>query len=172
MRSRLTSIAACIALFVSTTAQAAPAKPCINPEEIRGFVGYVMPDVADNVVKKCGPTLRPDGYFNTHGSQLVARLAVGKEAAWPMALAAFRKFGGDFKGSPKSDLSERTLRSLLDNEMVTKLTRDIPLSMCRDGEAIVAPLDPLPAENLVQFLSAILGVAGRTEGDMRSCPPQ
>ena len=171
MHSRLTSIAACIALTVSTTAQADPAKSCINPDEIRGFVGYVLPGVVSNVIEKCGPTLRPDGYFNTRGSQLAARLTEGKDAAWPMARAAFRKMGGDFKGSPKANLSERTIRSLIDNEMVTKLTTELPLSMCRDIEAVVAPLEPLPAENMVQFLAAIFGVAGRKGSDVQACPP-
>ena len=171
MRLRLTGTVTMIALVMSSAVQAAPTKPCINPEEIRGFVGYVLPDVVGTVVEKCGPTLRPDGYFNTHGSQLMARLATGKEAAWPMARAAFRKFGGDFKGSPKVDLSERTIRSLIDNEMVGKLTSELPLTMCRDIEAVVAPLDPLPAENVVQFLAAVFGVAGRNGSSVKACPP-
>ena len=172
MRPRLTSIAVAVALTVSTTASAVPAKECINPDEIRGFVGYVLPDIVGSVVGKCGPSLRTDGYFNTRGSQLTARLAVGKEAAWPMAKAAFRKIGGDFKGSPKAGLSDRTIRSLIDNEMVTKLTTELPLSMCRDIESVVAPLDPLPADNIVQFMAAVFGVAGRKGSDVKACPPQ
>jgi hypothetical protein len=160
-----------IALTVTTAAQAAPAATCIDANEIKGFVGYVLPDVVGAVVAKCGPTLRPDGYVNARGSQLAERLAVGKEAAWPMARAAFRKMGGDFKGQPKAGLSERTIRSLIDNEMVAKLTSELPLSMCRDIETVVAPLDPLPAENVVQFLAAIFGVAGRKGSDVRACPP-
>jgi len=168
----LTSLTLILALAVTTSAEAAPAATCIDANEIRGFVGYVLPDVVGTVVTKCGPTLRPDGYFNTRGSQLGERLAVGKEAAWPMARSAFRKMGGDFKGQPKAGLSERTIRSLIDNEMVTKLTSQLPLTMCRDIESIVAPLDPLPAENMVQLLAAIFGVAGRKGSDVKACPPQ
>jgi hypothetical protein len=172
MRFRLTGAVAMMAMIVSNSVQAAPAATCINPDEIRGFVGYVLPDVVGSVVTKCRPTLRPDGYFSTRGSQLAERLAVGKEAAWPMARAAFRKMGGDFKGQPKAGLSERTIRSLIDNEMIAKLTTELPLTMCRDIEAIVAPLDPLPAENMVQLLAAIFGVAGRKGSDVQACPPQ
>ena len=172
MRSSFTCMAVAVALVVSTTAQADPAKDCINGEEIKGFVGYVLPDMVSGVVAKCRPTLLPDGYFNTHGNQLAERLSAGKEAAWPMARAAFRKFGGDFRGSPKAGLSERTIRSLIDNEMVTKLSSELPIAMCRDIEAVVAPLDPLPDENVVQFLAAIFGVAGRKGSDVRACPPQ
>lgn len=172
MRLRFTGTVAMIALALSSAVQAAPAKTCINRDEIRGFVGYILPDVVGGVVEKCGPTLRPDGYFKTHGSQLAARLATGKEAAWPMARAAFSKFGGDFKGKPRAGLSERTIRAVTDNEMIDKLASELPLSMCRDIETIVAPLDPLPAENLVQFLAAIFGVAGQKGSDVKACPPQ
>jgi hypothetical protein len=172
MHVRLTGSLAVLALVLSGTAQATPVNTCMNPEEIKGFVGYVLPDVVDGVVKKCSPTLRPDGYFNTSGSQLATRLAAGKESAWPMARAAFRKMGGEFKGNPKAGLSERTIRSLIDNEMVEKLTSGLPVKMCRDIEAIVAPLDPLPPENLVQLLAAIFNVAGRNGRDVRACAPQ
>ena len=172
MRFRLTCTTAMMALLVSSSVHAAPAKSCINPDEIKGFVGYVLPDVVSSVVTKCGPTLRPDGYLNSRGSQLADRLAVGKEAAWPSARAAFQKMGGDFKGQPKAGLSERTIRSLIDNEMVAKLTTELPLTMCRDIESIVAPLDPLPAENMVQLLAAIFGVAGRKGSEVQACPPQ
>ncbi len=172
MRFRLTCTTVMMALLVSSSVHAAPAKSCINPDEIKGFVGYVLPDLVGSVVTKCGPTLRPDGYINTRGGQLADRLAVGKEAAWPMARAAFRKMGGDFKGQPKAGLSERTIRSLIDNEMVAKLTTELPLTMCRDIETIVAPLDPLPAENMVQLLAAIFGVAGRKGSEVQACPPQ
>ena len=171
MRSRLSSMVLILALAATTSAQAASATTCLDANEIRGFVGYVLPDVVGTVVTKCGPTLRPDGYFNTRGSQLAERLALGKEAAWPMARAAFRKMGGDFKGRPKAGLSERTIRSLIDNEMVAKLTSELPLTMCHDIESIVAPLDPLPAENTVEFLAAIFGVAGRKGSDVKACPP-
>lgn len=172
MRFKLTGAVTILALVVSGSARAAPTRTCMNPEEIRGFVGYVLPDVVSSVVSKCGPNLRTDGYFSTRGSQLAERLAVGKEASWPMARAAFRKMGGDFKGQPKASLSERTIRSLIDNEMVAKLTTELPLTMCRDIETIVAPLDPLPAENMVQLLAAIFGVAGRKGSDVQACPPQ
>ena len=173
MRSRLTSALAAIAVtvsgVVSTSARAEPAKPCLHAQEIKGFVGYVLPDIVGIVVTRCGPALRADGYINTRGSLLAQRLAVGKEAAWPMARQAFGKLGGEFKGQARAGLSDRTIRSLIDNEMVTKLAADLPLAMCGDIEAIAAPLDPLPAANTVEFLSAIFGVAGRKGSDMRAC---
>lgn len=171
MRGKSIGAASAIALVFSGTAQAVPAKSCLTANEIHGLVAFALPDVVDGMVKKCSATLRPDGYFNSQGSQLAERLAVGKDAAWPMASQAFRKFGDDFKGKPSATLSDRTLRAVIENEVVEKMLGDLPVKACGDIEAIVQTLDPLPAENMIQFVSAVFGVAGRGGNKLNACSP-
>lgn len=163
-------MAGALALVLASTAQAAPAPVCVTQEELRGLVAFVMPEIADRAIKKCSSSVKPEGFFNSRGGQLVERLSAGKEAAWPMAARAFRKMGGEFKGKSRSLLSDATVRALVENELVSKAIAEMPLTMCRDIESIVAPLDPLPAENMVEFISAIFGVAGRSGSGVKACP--
>jgi hypothetical protein len=164
-------LAGAAAMILATTAQAAPVPSCVTQEEISGLVAYAMPQIADRVIRKCSTAVSPNGFFNSRGSQLVERLSVGKDAAWPMASRAFRKMGGEFKGKSRMSLSDATMRALIENELVDKMMNDLPMAMCRDIEAIAAPLEPLPAQNLVQFVSAIFSVAGRNGSSVKACPP-
>jgi hypothetical protein len=173
MRAQSLGLTCAVALVASTTAQAAePKPPCITADEIKGFVAFALPGVVDRVLKKCETSLRPTGYFNSRGIELIQKLAPGKEAGWPMASQAFRKMSSTSKGKSVADLSDETLRVLIDNEMIPGLLKDIPASMCRDIENVVETLDPLPAPNMVQFIAAIFGLAGRNGNAMRACPPE
>lgn len=163
-------MAGALALVLTSTAQAAPAPSCVTQEEISGLVAYALPPIADRMIKKCSSSLKPDGFFNTRGMQMVQRLSVGQEAALPMATRAFRKMGGEFKGKSRSLLSDATVRALLENELIGKLISELPVTMCKDIEAVVAPLEPLPAENMVQFIASIFGVAGRDGAGAKACP--
>lgn len=162
-----------MAMLAAPVAQAATeAKapgPCLTPREIHGFVAFILPGITAGVVAKCRTTVSPTGYFNTRGAQLGERLAAGKDAAWPVARDAFNKISHD-SAKDTAHLSDTTTRSLVEHEMVEQLTGQIPTAMCRDIESVIEPLDPLPTDNLVQFVSAIFGVAGRGDSKMRACP--
>ena len=60
---------------------------------------------------------------------------------------------------------------MIENEVVDKMLGDLPVNACGDIEAIVQTLDPLPAENMIQFVSAVLGVAGRGSNKLSACSP-
>ena len=165
-------MAGALALVVSTSVQAVPAKECMTPVEIRGMVAFALPQIVEGVVAKCGSTLRPNGYFNARGIDLVQRLTPGKEASWPMALQAIRKMGGPSKGKGSYEPSAATLRVMFENDMIPDLLKDIPTTMCRDIESVVETLDPLPGANLVELVTAIFALAGRSGSKFRACPPQ
>jgi hypothetical protein len=168
----VTGLTSAVALVVSTSAQAAPVKECVTTDEIHGLVAFVLPQIADQVVTKCSTTLRPNGYFNSRGIELVQRLSQGKEAGWPMARRAFRKMSDEAKDKAFASLSDATVRALVENELVGKLMSDVSVTMCRDIESVVETLDPLSGANMVQFVSAIFGVAGRNGSTMKACPPK
>jgi hypothetical protein len=174
MRAHVPGLISALALVAATTAQAAtppPAKPCVTADKIKGFVAFALPGVVDNLITKCSSTLRPNGYFNSRGIELVRKLSIGKEDGWPMAIQAVRKMGGPPKGKNSIEPSDATMRTMIDNDMIPGLLKGIPVTMCRDIEAVVETLDPLPAANMVQFIASIFGLAGRGGSTLRACPP-
>lgn len=150
-------------------AQTAAAATCLNREEVRGLVAYVLPEAVDATLTTCSPKLGADSFLIRRGPDLAKALRTGKDAAWPAARTAFFKFGGDH-GAALAQLKDATVRTMVDDVMSQKLIQAIKPAICGDVERILAPLEPLPTDNLVAFVSAIVSVAARKDTKLPACP--
>ena len=151
----------------------APAAPCISHEEVRGLVAYLLPDFLNSTMTACGAMLPKGAYLNVAGPSRLAAFSAGKEAAWPMAMKAMTKMGGPDKAEMPKDVPDAAVRMIFDNTMHRKIGDAIAAkaspAMCHDINAVLAPLDPLPAANTVEFLAAVVDVVGRKEHPA-TCP--
>lgn len=175
MKTTAFRLAATISLGMSMPVQAAQSTvPCMTDAEIRGLVSYVAPTLMNRVRQECRRDLSTDGYLMQRLPDLAAELEEGKDAAWPMAKAAFLKFGktGKSKAIDLSGLPDRFMRPLVDAAVASEVDLKLTPVVCADIEDIMEPLAPLPSASLVDVVTVALSIAARKDDKMRSCPKQ
>lgn len=174
MRSLVFRTAGILALAASAQVQAAQvqnAATCLQPAEMRGLVAYFLPTVLDSTIKTCSAHLHADAFLRTKAPQLVTTLSADKDAAWPMAKAAFIKISGSDKSdSTMEKMPEEVLRPFIEAAIATEVAPSIKAKDCKDVDRIAATLEPLPPANLVMLVTEILNVAARGDRKMASCP--
>ena len=165
--------AAALALLSTGSLEAAQtaSASCMNRDEVRGLVGYMLPSVVSIVVVRCKPGLPAGSYLSTRGPQLIDSLEQGRAAAWPMAKQAFGKIAGaDPQAAKMLDaMPESMLRPVLEDKMADTLTSSIKAKDCKDIDRVVATLAPLPSANLVDFVTEVMILGGRGKKDLNVC---
>jgi hypothetical protein len=176
MRKFAFQAAAALALVSSVQLQAAQTqaltKPCLTRPELRGMVAYFLPTVLQSAIDKCTQRLAPDSYMLARAPQLLNTLEAGRSGSWPMAKAAFIKIGGDGdKGSSDmfSALPEEAVRPLIEAVINQKIGSTIKPESCGDIDRVMAPLEPLPATNLIDVLTEAMAIAGRSDKQLQVC---
>lgn len=157
--------------LLATAAQAAPTPACINPAEMRGLIGYFLPEVIDEVTNNCAAHLSPDNYLRAGLPRLGTQLAEAKTHNWPVAKAAFLKMSRGTSDEKRFvNLSDKALRPIVDAAMSEKLKIPINPSACADVNDITEALAPLDANQTVNLLATIFTTVARKDSKMRSCP--
>lgn len=165
-------------LALASTAQAQATQTqaeaaCLTRGEVRGMVAYFLPSVLQSTIERCTQRLGPGSYLLDRAPRLVSVLESGRSEAWPMAKQAFVKLGGEGKKDAAAlfdALPEEALRPIVEAAVNQKLTNSIKPESCGDIDRVMAPLEPLPAANLVDVLSEAVMLAGRKDKNMRVCP--
>ncbi len=152
-------------------AQTAASANCMNRDEVRGLVGYMLPSVVSVILIRCKPSLPADAYLTTRGPQLVDSLEQGRMAAWPMAKQAFGKMAGSDPEAAKAldAVPEAMLRPVLEDKLADTMTSGIKAKDCKDVDRIMATLAPLPSANLVDFATELMILGGRDKKDLNVC---
>lgn len=157
--------------LLATTAQAATPPACINPFEMRGLIGYFLPEVIGEVTNNCAAHLPADSYLRTGLPRLATQLAEAKTRNWPVAKAAFLKMSrGTADEKRFVNLSDKALRPVVDAAMSEKLRIPINPSACADVNDVTEALAPLDASQTVNLLATIFTTVARKDSKMRSCP--
>jgi hypothetical protein len=174
MRKLAFQTAAVLALVASAQLQAAQtqAQTCLTRPELRGMVAYFLPTVLESTIETCSQRLTPDSYMLARAPRLLTTLEAGRSQAWPMAKAAFVKLGDDGKTSTAelfAALPEEAVRPLIEAVIIQKLGTTIKPDSCGDIDRVMAPLEPLPAANLIDVLTEAMAIAGRNDKQLRVC---
>jgi len=160
------------ALILPSAAQAATATQCMTKPELRGMVAYMMPSVVDSIIEKCKATLPADSFVATRAPELSRELAKGQPAAWPMAKRAFMKFGGDDdKGAAAmlEAMPEAAMRPLVENVLTQEFSGMIKTKDCKDVDAVLGTLVPLPAISFVDLFTEVLIIGARGDKELTIC---
>ncbi len=172
MKKRFVKFAACAALLSCGQAQAAQTANCITPAEMHGLVGYLAPVLVDRFSQKCSDHFSAGSMVRTSLPALIGRLEENRDSNWPMARAAFLKFGASDSSKAAMDmakLSDRALRPLVDELLGAKLNMPLTPANCRDAEEVVQALLPLSGDELVNLVSVVMGVAMRKDRSNPTC---
>jgi hypothetical protein len=159
-----------VALCVAGQAQAAPAAKCLTPVEMRGLIGYFLPDVIGQVTQTCAAHAPVDSYLRTGLARIGADLTARKPATWPLARAAFLKISAIRDAKTMANLPDAALRPLVDAEIAKKLNIPITPSACGEVNDIAEALAPLSADQTVNLLATIFSAVARKDDTLRSCP--
>lgn len=169
MPKALFQTAAVLALLSAGEAQAAQAKQCLTRAEVQGLVRYFLPTVLDTAIQTCSGQLPATGFLRTQGPRLVTELNAGRAAAWPMARQAFNKIGAE-DGDDMSKMPDELVQPLFDEAIGGMLGQEIKAKDCKNIDRILAPLAPLPAQNMADFIGEVFIVAMRNDKEMPTCP--
>lgn len=167
--------AAALALLQGQMAQAATASAqCISENEMTGLVGFALPSALDGAMKGCKPHLATTGYFATRGNEFLERYTARKDANWPMAKAAFLKFGGSGDAKIKdtfAKLPDEAVKPFVEAMVSELVGSEIKPDQCKAIERGVRLLAPLPPENTAELVSFILALSSGNKGAKTSSLP-
>ena len=152
-------------------AQTAANADCMTRPEVHGLVGYMLPSVVALVVERCKPSLPANSFLTAGGPKLVAELELGRKDAWPLAQQAFGKLGG---ADPKAtavlqSMPEEVVRPMLEDKMADSFVASIKAKDCKDIDRILGTLAPLPAANMVDFVTEIFIMGAREKKNLPVC---
>lgn len=163
--------------FVPVAAQAAE-PPCLTPAEFTALSSYALPSIITGTTERCAASLPTNAWLKRNGSQLAARYALGKSAAWPAAKTAFFKLagtgannevGGLIKGMP-----DNSLQQMADAFISGLVSQRLPTERCGVIDHLVRLLAPLPTENTAELIALTAGLGARTGrarlGSISICP--
>jgi hypothetical protein len=169
---RILAAGAALGLCLSGPAMAAQphAPTCLTSAEMHGMVAYFLPTVLDKVAAGCAAHLPAGSYLINGTSGLRGSLARDREAAWPMARAAFFKFSKPEDVKTLASLSNRALRPLVDDMLEQKMAIPVSHAICGEVNDIAQALAPLDPMQTVHLIATILAAAARNDSKLRSCP--
>lgn len=175
MRKIAFRTAAALAMMASGQAQAAQAAKasCMTRVELRGMLAYFLPSVLDSTIAKCKDRLDVNSYLIGQAPKLVETLRAGQTAAWPDAKKAIAKIGGGSVDTAMLDvLPEPAMRPLMEAMATEKLGSSIKPESCVDINRIMGTLEPLPAPNMIEFMTETFAIVARKDTKMPVCTDQ
>lgn len=159
------------ALALPSAAQAATAQ-CMTKPELRGMVAYMLPFVVDSVIEKCSANLASNSFISIRAPELSKELGKEQPANWPMAKRAFMKFSGDAdKGTAAlmDAMPEAAMRPLLESVLTQEFTAKIKTKDCKDVDAVLGTLAPLPATGFVNLIAEVIVIGAREDKEIKVC---
>lgn len=149
--------------LVQAQAAAAATAPCITEQEITGMMAFAMPSILQGVTNTCRPHLASNGFFATGGPAMITKYSARKDANWPLAKAAFIKFGSEKDpnvGKTFEALPDAALQPFVEAMMGEMIGAKIKPEECRNFERVAGLLDPLPPENTAALIGVIMSLVG------------
>lgn len=175
MRRMIASLAVALATLPGMAQAAEP--PCLTATEFTALASYALPSVITGATQRCAATLPSNAWLVRNGSQLSARYAAGKSAAWPGAKAAFMKTGSSGGAEANNlikTLPDTTLQAMLDGLVEGMIGQQLPTTRCVAVDRVVRLLAPLPPENTAELIALAAGLGAKTggakAGGFRLCP--
>ena len=148
---------AALALSLTPIAAQAAEPPCLTSSEFTALSSYALPSIITGTTERCATTLPANAWLRRNGSQLAARYAVGKTAAWPGAKAAFFKIGATSANAEATNLiktlPDSTLQPMLDGLISGMIGQQLPAERCGVIDRLVRLLAPLPPENTAELIA-------------------
>lgn len=167
--------AAALALVAMATPQAAMAQTCITEQEISGMMAYAMPSLLDGLVGTCRPHVSDTGFIATSSAAMIQAYSTRKDANWPVARAAFMKFGAK-RDAQASDmmakLPDNVLQPLVGSIMTSVVGTQIKPEQCGNAERLMrifSKIDPQDTADLFGIVMLMVGNDNPAKRDIQIC---
>jgi hypothetical protein len=167
------------ALFLATVPGIAHAAepPCLTAAEFSGVASYGLPSVISGAALRCSATLPANSYLRSNSSQLAARYATGKPAAWPVAKGVFLKMSASTDGAASEAIArmpDPSLQTMFDAMIEGMVSQQIPTGRCTTIDSLVRLLAPLPPQNMAELIAIAAGLGAKSgkakAGPFSICP--
>lgn len=175
MRGMLTASAIFLTALPGIASAAEP--PCLTAAEFTGVASYALPSVINGTALRCSATLPASSFLRNNSTQLAARYAAGKPAAWPVAKAAFLRMSATSdKGANDviAKLPDASLQTMLDAVIEGAVSQQIPTERCSTIDSMVRLLAPLPPESTAELIALAAGLGAQSgkakAGGFSICP--
>ena len=171
-------LTAMLALAALTIPQVASAATCLEEKEVSGIVAFATPGVLETVSNTCKPHVGSKGFIATRADAMVANYGANRDAAWPLAKAAFLKFSGS--GNEKADkaqelmakLPDDVLKPLVEAAISTAVSDDVKPEQCGQIERLMEVMNriqPQDSADLIATLMSLVG-GGKSARSFQICP--
>lgn len=151
--------AALALLFAQATSAPAP-RPCITPDEAGAIAAVAFPEFVDAFSQRCSQHLPATAWLRTNGPGLVQRWRSEGAAQRETAFSAMRKMmpanaqaGRAAAAPPPPEVAMQGLIGGLTGALSIRLNA----ASCTELGRFVEALAPLPAANVAQLISAVMG---------------
>ena len=143
-----------IALALITAQTEAPAPPhCLTPEQSGELAVIALPDALDEAARRCRPTLAPDAFLvGEAGLAFRQRAEEAAQARRAGFVAHVRRFAG---GEDSAMTDEQLLRIAVEGAVIN-MVEPAGRGQCRELNAMVEAISPLPAANLSALIASII----------------
>lgn len=167
----ITTALSCISLLAAAPLSAQTVTPGsdLSSDQLTAGVRYLMPQLLEIIQGKCAPSLETDGYLATNGDTLLERFSDGADENWPEARDVFLSLA--MKGGSQgeefdalAELPDEALRPIFDAMFPLELSKKLNTRDCASIERVLETLDPLPADNLAQFIGVVFELALKDSG--------
>lgn len=139
--------------------------PCLTAAEFTSVASYALPSVISGTAQRCSATLPSNSYLRANSSQLAARYATGKPAAWPVAKAAFLKMSAATDKSANdmiAKMPDESLQTMFDAMVEGLVAQQIPVERCDTIDGIIRLVAPLPPQNTAELIALAAGLGAQS----------
>lgn len=158
---RLPALLVAAAIALQPTLSHAAETTCLTEKQAALLAGYALPSVITGATKRCSASLNGQSFLKANGPELAKRYSARKDETWPAAKSAFLTIskGKDDASKVFGQLSDSSLREMLDVVLEGMVAQEIPVTDCGKVDNFVRLLAPLPAENTAELVVMMVGLA-------------
>jgi hypothetical protein len=141
--------------FSNTAAAAEQANKCVTRAELRGGVGYLLPQILEGARNFCIPHLADSSFLSTKGANMIQAYknsrTMGDKEVYDLAIRIF----GD--NPPPGIKDNPELMAQLFTSMIQEgMTKDLKPKDCQLIDTILSDLAPLPPANMFGLIETFL----------------
>ena len=149
-------------------ATAAPPRPCVTPDEAGAIAAVAVPEAVEAFAQRCSQHLPETAFLRARGAELVQRWRTEGAAQRTAAFAAMRRMAPPNAANVQPETAQTAMIGALSGGMAQRLNR----ASCTELSRFVDSISPLPASNLAQMVSAIMGFGvAMTPSAPQGAPP-
>jgi hypothetical protein len=163
---RIVAFLAAVAALVPGMAAAAEPQ-CLTAREFSDLSQYALPSLIAGTAERCSAALPADAYLRRNGSDLAARYAAGKPAAWPGAKEAFMKLSGGINSDAAGlfrTLPDDKLKPMVDTLIEGMIGQQVQPDSCGTIDKVIRLLSPLPPHSTAELIALAVGLGSKGGG--------